>query len=146
MTLQPSDPSHTDNYLSTFGRRVERIWHPETPLIESTVEGLIRDCKDSDLEACGFIDSDQDYWFVKNVHNDPYHNFLMDIDHAQDTLDNIYNVMQIEVLGIFHSHPKAAGGLPWPSPRDLVGWPDPRILTWRYFIVLPDDVAEWGLV
>lgn len=142
-TVDPADPGATELLISTHGRRVERIWEPEIPLLDSTKKGLIKDCSMSDYESCGFIDTVQSYWFVPNVHHVPETNYLMDNQRAQDTIDLIYGNLGLEVLGIFHSH---KNNLPWPSTRDLVGWPEPSILRWRYFVITDDDVIEWGLV
>jgi len=141
--VKPDDPQHTDLLISVHGRGVERIWQPEIPLSVETYKGLIDGCAMSDLECCGFIDSDQDFWFVRNIHSVPEHNFLMQTQSAQDTLNEIERYSK-SVLGIFHSHPN---NHPWPTTRDIVGWPDPKLLPdWRYFLVLSDDVIEWGLV
>jgi proteasome lid subunit RPN8/RPN11 len=142
--VDPSDASHAENLIPVHGRKVERIWYPEEPLFQRTHDQLIADCLLSDYECCGFIDTEHDVHFVPNVHNHPEKNYLMDTQSAQNALDNIYVTLGLAVLGIFHSHPHPHN-YPWPSPRDLVGWPNPEILDWRYFIVLPDDVVEWGL-
>lgn len=141
--VSPADPSHTELLIPVNGRTVERIWHPDEPLFESTHSSLIEACLLSDLECCGFIDTDNDIWFVRNIHTKPEHNFLMQTESAQNILNEIEKSGN-DVLGIFHSHPN---NHPWPTTRDIVGWPDPSLLPdWRYFIVLTDDVLEWGLV
>lgn len=142
MPVDPKDPSHTELLIPVNGRQVQRIWHSDCPLFERTRSELISTCLLSDYEVCGFIDSEHDVHYVQNVHDHPKHNFLMDNPDAQNTLDNIYETLQLEVLGIFHSHPN---NHPWPTTRDIVGWPDPTKLDWRYFIILGDDVLEWAL-
>lgn len=143
MTIDPADPRATELLISVHGRRVERVWYPETEMPEETKKGLVLEAAQSDFEVCGFIDSEWTHWYVPNVHMEAERNYLMDNESAQNTIDNIYETLGLDILGIFHSHPN---GHPWPSTRDLVGWPDPKLLDWRYFIVLPDDVVEWRLV
>lgn len=141
--LDPKDPNHTNLLIPVNGRRVERVWYPDSPLQEATRNGMIEACAMSDLECCGFVDTNEDFWFVRNIHAEPSHNFLMQTESAQNTLDEIEKVGE-DVLGIFHSHPN---NHPWPTTRDIVGWPDPRLLPeWRYFIVLSNDVMEWRLI
>lgn len=138
----PAHPAHSNHVISTNGITAKRVWHPETPLFESTVEYLLLDWGREVTEQCGFIDSAQDIWYINNVHQKPRANFLMDNDQTINTLEKIYNNLSRTVLGIFHTHPNSA---PWPSPRDIVGWPNPK-LGWRYFIITGKDVLEWELV
>lgn len=142
MTIDPADPRATDLLIPVHGRRVERIWEPRVPLPDALRKGLILEASQSEYEVCGFIDSEWTHWYVPNVHMEAEENYLMDTPSAQNTIDNIYNTLGLEILGIFHSH---KNNYPWPSTRDLVGWPDPKVLDWRYFIILSDDVVEWGL-
>ena len=141
--VNPADPSHSNHLISTNGRKARRIWHHESPLYESTVNELLLDWNREVVEQCGFIDSDQELWYVKNAHEHPRSNFFMDNAYAEKTLTQIYKDSPgRKVLGIFHTHPN---GVTWPSPRDIVGWPNPR-LGWRYFIVTGVDVVEWELM
>lgn len=140
--MHPADPAH-DNYLiSTNGVKAQRIWHHDSPLFESTVEELLREWNYEVTEQCGFIDSEQDIWLMVNIHNSPRANFRMDDAQVNNTLHEIYVKRKREVLGVFHTHPN---NVTWPSPRDIVGWPNPK-LGWRYFIVTKHEVLEWELV
>jgi len=138
----PAHPGHSNHVISTNGIKAQRVWNPEKPLNASTVKGLLMDWERKLTEQCGFIDSEEEFWYVSNIHQYPKTNFLMDNSMAQKTLDNIFNKLNRTVLGIFHTHPN---NVPWPSPRDIVGWPNPK-LKWRYFIVTSKDVLEWELV
>jgi proteasome lid subunit RPN8/RPN11 len=138
----PAHPAHANHVISTHGRKAERIWYPETPLFEATKESLMEACGESSLERCGFIDAENDTWFIPNVHKEPTHNFYMESESVKNVLEEIYTDIGSSVLGIFHTHPN---GVPWPSPRDICGWPDLR-LNWRYFVVTNNEVYEWGLV
>ena len=138
----PAHPSHSDYLISTNGWRAEIIWYPDNPLYENTVEELLDEWDAEVIEQCGFIDSEQDIWFVDNSHNNPRQNFLMNEKHMAETLQTIYNKEKRKVLGIFHTHPT---NIPWPSPRDIVGWPNSK-LNWRYFIVTQKEVGEWKLI
>jgi proteasome lid subunit RPN8/RPN11 len=141
MSIDPSSPSATEHLINTGGRRAERVREPNLPA--RLTAGLIEACSEfPQIEICGFIDNEFDFWLAPNVHEEPTHNFLMELDHTRNILNNIYNELHLEVMGIFHSHPN---NRPWPSPRDVVGWPNPQ-LNWRYFLVLKDDVTEWRLV
>ena len=138
----PAHPSHSNHVISTNGRYARRIFHHESPLFESTVQNLVMDWNREITEQCGFIDSEQDIWYINNLHEKPRMNFLMDDVQTINTLEHIFNKLKRDVLGIFHTHPN---NVPWPSPRDIVGWPNPK-LKWRYFIVTGKDVLEWELV
>ncbi len=137
----PAHPGHSNHLISTRGRKAKRIWHHESPLYESTVEQLMLDWNREVTEQCGFIDSEQEIWYIPNAHEKPRANFLMDSLVATSVLENIYEREDRSVLGIFHTHPN---NVVWPSPRDIVGWPNPR-LKWRYFIVTANEVLEWEL-
>lgn len=140
--VKPSDPSHSEHCISTNGYRAQRVWNHPNPLNEITVDDLIKDWEEEDTEQCGFIDSKHDIWYIPNIHDKPRSNFLMEEKETFKILQKIYNVDQNKVLGIFHTHPN---NVPWPSPRDIVGWPNPK-LKWRYFIVTQNQVIEWELV
>jgi len=138
----PAHPSHSNHVIPTYGKKAQRVWFTKTPLLEETQKNLLMDWNRGVTEQCGFIDSAQDVWYINNLHNNPRMNFLMDNVQAANTLEKIYNKLNRTVLGIFHTHPN---NVPWPSPRDIVGWPNPR-LKWRYFIVTSKDIIEWELV
>ena len=139
----PAHPGHSNYLISTKGQKAERVWHPDTPLFESTVDQLLDFWNEGPLELCGFIDNEeQNVWPVANAHENPRANFLMETNHCRNVLEEIYSSPGRSVLGIFHTHPNA---VTWPSPRDIVGWPNPK-LNWRYFIVTGRDVVEWELV
>lgn len=141
MIADPAHPAHSNHLISTNGLRAKRIWHHEKPLFEATVEELLSNWGRGVTEQCGFIDTDHELWYVENVHEFPRANFLMDEGATTRTLEKIYASAGRGILGIFHTHPN---GVTWPSPRDIVGWPNPR-LGWRYFIVTGNDVVEWEL-
>lgn len=105
----------------------------------SVEHSLISACGGSPDEVCGLIDSAWDIYFIDNLHNEPTHNFLMDVKQGVETLRTVAH-LERTVLGIFHSHPN---NIPWPTPRDLVGWPVD--VDWRYFIINPGRVIEWML-
>ena len=139
----PAHPEHSNHLISTNGRKVERVWHGDPPLFESTVHQLLMDWNRKPTEQCGFIEKEcQDLFYVENVHQAPRMNFLMEKKATEVTLEHIYNTLESSVLGIFHTHPK---DVPRPSPRDIVGWPNPK-LKWRYFVVTSNEVLEWELV
>lgn len=137
----PAHPGHSNHLISTKGRKAQRVWHHETPLFESTIQELLEEWDAEVTEQCGFIDSEQEIWYIKNIHQSPHANFLMQNKQMENALKEIYGKYRRTVLGIFHTHPNS---LPWPSPRDIVGWPNLK-LEWRYFIVTRDQVLEWEL-
>ena len=137
----PAHPAHTEHLIPTGGRKVERIWHPETPLFEAVQSELTLMCFTNKEEVCGFISEDQDIYYVDNAHEEPTHNFLLDQDSFEAVIRDIYEFHQSRVMGVFHTHPNQ---LPWPSPRDIVGWPNPE-LGWRYWIATNMEVTEWAL-
>lgn len=137
----PAHPSHSNHCISTKGYRAQRVWNHKEPLKEITIDDLIKDWLEEPVEQCGFIDSKHEIWYVKNIHKNPINNFLMDSKETVKILKEIYSIEKNKVLGIFHTHPN---NVPWPSPRDIVGWPNPQ-LNWRYFIVTQKEVIEWEL-
>lgn len=137
--IHPSHPSHDNHLISTNGRKAKRVFYHESPLFESTTNNLLLDWNREATEQCGFIDEEQEIWYIPNLHEKPRANFLMDTEVAESVLNKIYS--NSSVLGIFHTHPN---NVPWPSPRDIVGWPNPK-LGWRYFIVTYGEVVEWEL-
>lgn len=137
----PAHPGHSNHLISTKGKRAQRIF-PDVPLFESTVEHLLEIWDEEPTEQCGFIDSEQNIWVVPNIHENSMKNFLMNQAHVENVMKEIYLKNKNSILGIFHTHPNS---LPWPSPRDIVGWPD-KAWNWRYFIVTKNEVLEWELV
>lgn len=141
--LDPADPSHGDYLISTDGWRAEKLYFTDSPLFESTVSELLHQLELFTIERCGFITTeDQEIVTVDNTHDDPINNFFMEKADYEKALRYIYEETQREVLGIWHTHPN---GYPWPSPRDIWGWPNHN-LGWRYFLVSRGDVTEWELV
>ena len=138
-TLLPSDPSHCNHLISTGGLRARRVPMPKTNIRLKTKEHLIGLCKSSKIEVCGFLTEREEVFLVNNSHEEPRYNFYMDIEDGQKVVDTIYNQIQSHIIGIFHTHPN---NQPWPSPRDLVGWP-PSSLNWRYWIATQKELIEW---
>ena len=138
----PAHLGHSNYLISTHGKRAERIYHPDVPLFESTVSDLLIELESHYMERCGFIDHEQNIHQVPNVHHNPHANFYMDEEDGKRTVDKIYDVCQSHIMGIYHTHPN---GYPWPTPRDIAGWPNPQ-LNWRYFLVTRGEVTEWRLV
>lgn len=138
----PAHPSHSDYLISTGGLRAESIEFPCAPLDESTVSTLLEELDFHKEERCGFVTSEQHVVNVKNSHTNPRANFYMDEPDAYEAIDYIYNQLQQTIMGIYHTHPN---GYPWPSPRDIAGWPNSQ-LGWRYFLVTRGNVTEWRLV
>ena len=93
-------------------------------------------------ELCGFITSDWMIFPVHNAHLEPRHNYYFDPDDTDRVLNEIFNKYKTDIIGQYHTHPT---DIPWPSPRDLVGWPNPE-LGWRYWIVTNSHVIEWELI
>ena len=71
----PAHPSHSNHCISTNGIKAQRVWYPDEPLYESTVEELLSEWKFDVTEQCGFIDSEQELWIMNNVHKSPRANF-----------------------------------------------------------------------
>lgn len=138
----PAHPGHSDYLISSQGRVAERIFYSDAPMLESVRNELLDECFNFREERCGLITLEWDLITVKNGHEDPRNNFYFDIEDAQQAIDSVYTKYGSDILGIYHTHPN---GYPWPSPRDLVGWPNPA-LRWRYFLVSRGDVTEWRLV
>ena len=140
--MDPSHPEHRNHLISTKGRRTERVWNGDPPLFESTIKELLLDWGRKRTEQCGFIEAEnQDLYYVDNIHQYPKMNFFFFFEQTELALERIYNTLESSVLGIFHTHPN---NVPWPSPRDIVGWPNPQ-LNWRYFVVTSEEVLEWKL-
>lgn len=138
----PAHPGHSDYLIPTNGLVAKQIWFPDKPLFESTLSQLLRMASASQREICGFITAEeQEIIEVENKHVQARNNFYMDERDALEAFEYIYMERQEEILGIFHSHPN---DYPWPSPRDIVGWPNPQ-LGWRYFLITRGYVTEWEL-
>lgn len=135
----PAHPSNADQLIPTKGRTAERVW--DNPLDQQIQDLLTASCMSSNKERCGFITADEDIFYVDNVHSQPRHNFLMDQGDFEIVVSEIYDIRQTRILGVFHTHPN---NVSWPTPRDLVGWPNPD-LGWRYWIVTNHTVIEWKL-
>lgn len=139
--LNPAHPGHCTQAISTDGRKAERIWTPDSALDVGIAETLITHARLSKKERCGFL-TEEDVWTIDNVHLEPYHNFYMDQQQVDETLTEIYDERGSRVIGVWHTHPNH---VPWPSPRDLVGWPNLE-LNWRYWVITPTEVIEWRLI
>ena len=138
----PSHPGHSEYLIHTDGYIAERVGEV-TDLPQKTQNDLIEICRGHIRERCGLITTDYEIVGVHNVHENPEFNFYMDHDDFNQSLEYIYQETQREVLGIWHTHPN---NWPWPTPRDIVGWPDSLIVDWRYFVVTNDNVIEWRKV
>jgi proteasome lid subunit RPN8/RPN11 len=137
----PANPSHCTHAIDSQGRTAIRIWRPKIPLPVAIQDRLKELAQTYRNERCGFITSN---WLVREVQNShlhPRNNYYFDPDQTEQALRQIYEAWGTTVLGQFHTHPN---GVPWPSPRDLVGWPNP-LLGWRYWIATPSEVVEWQL-
>lgn len=137
----PASPSATSHLLNIGGRQVERVWSSPWALPENVQLQLREACLVNSDEICGFITTSLEVHYVDNIHESPRLNFYMDPHEGKEVLHEIVRRGHT-VLGMFHSHPNQ---VPWPSPRDIVGWPNPK-LGWRYFIVTKGDVVEWRLI
>lgn len=138
-TLYPSDPRHCNQLISTNGFRARRVQKPVRALAFNTQIELTSMVHRSKEEICGFLTEFEHIVLVKNVHEKPRYNFYMDFDSVEEAVKDIYDIKNTKIMGIFHTHPN---NQPWPSPRDLVGWPNPA-LKWRYFIATRHEVIEW---
>lgn len=137
----PAHRGHSNHVITTNGIEAKRIWVPEVPILESVVNELILLAQTHIFECCGFIDSNWEVWKIPNSHEEPTHNYYMSPEDAGPILTDIYEEQQNTVIAQFHTHPN---GVPWPSPRDIRGWPNPD-LEWRYLIATPKEVLEWEL-
>lgn len=139
--VTPDMPTHSNQLISTHGRKAVRIENPVDKLQLHTKVELIRLCNAHYEEVCGFITNQEHIFIVDNVHDEPKHNYYMERESCQNVVDQIHAIGE-RIIGIFHTHPN---NQPWPSPRDLVGWPD-QVLGWRYWIATRKELIEWGLV
>jgi proteasome lid subunit RPN8/RPN11 len=138
----PAHPGHSDYLISCKGKKAEQIFYHPEPLYESTVNHLIDELEGHYMEKCGFLTLEEEIVRVQNSHLKPHANFYMEEEDAKNAIDYIYNDLGTEILGIYHTHPN---GYPWPTPRDIRGWPNPA-LKWRYWLVTRGTVTEWRLV
>jgi len=137
----PAHPGHCNQMIATNGIMPVRIWHHPEPMLESVRNELVNECQTHHKERCGLIDAEWNVWNVPNCHDRPYRNYLMADEDVYPILDTIYEKRESHIIAVWHTHPN---NVPWPSPRDIVGWPNAQ-LKWRYFIVTNDEVIEWGL-
>ena len=110
------------------------------PLDEQLQHSMIMGCRANGDEVCGFITDDEDILYVPNTHREPHRNFHMAIEDIQEALDIICKINHNSVIGVFHTHPN---NVPWPTPIDIRGWPNPDLL-WRYWIATNHEVIEWS--
>ena len=134
-----ASPNATNQLISSPSNKPERVWVTANFMPSGVKHALMSACAGSSDEICGLIDDRWELYYIANIHNEPTHNFLMDTEEGVEVLRTIA-YKKAKVLGIFHSHPN---NIPWPTPRDLVGWPVD--VDWRYFIVNPGRVIEWAL-
>lgn len=140
--LLPSDPAHSNHLISTGGMRARRVQNSSVTLLLDTQMDLTDLCrKNSRQEVCGFLTDAQDIHLVKNSHQQPRYNYYMELESLQEVVQEIYQIKNQKIMGIFHTHPN---NQPWPSPRDIAGWPN-RALKWHYFIATNKEVIEWEL-
>lgn len=140
-TDNPAHRAHSNYLIPTNGYRAECI-ESDLPLHESTISKLLEELEGHYKERCGIITTENNIVYVPNSHEDPHSNFYMDADDGADALNYIRDDLQENILGIWHTHPN---GYPWPTPRDICGWPN-LSLGWRYFLVTRGAVSEWVLV
>lgn len=137
----PSHPGHSEYLINTGGFRAERVEFSDMP--EITKSDLLTICQSHYRERCGLITTDWEIVGVENVHQNPEFNFYMDHDDFNQSLEYIFQETNRDVLGIWHTHPN---NWPWPTPRDICGWPDLDVVDWRYFVITSSNVTEWRKV
>lgn len=145
MTGPIDSPSHGNHVIPIGDRAVEAVFYPKNPLRLNTKQQLISDCNGSKNELCGLLDVREQIYYIENVHEIAESNFFFDHkDYDVAVAANFENNPGVEepILGIWHTHPT---NIPWPSPRDIRGWPEPS-LRWRYFIATNREVLEWRIV
>jgi proteasome lid subunit RPN8/RPN11 len=140
--FDPAHIGHSTHVIPCEGRSAERVWVSKKPMPTECRKLLIAGAQVHNNEVCGFITREWMIFPVHNVHLEPRHNYYFDIEDTNRVLAEIYGKYETEIIGQYHSHPN---DVPWPSPRDLVGWPNPE-LNWRYWIVTNLEVIEWKLV
>lgn len=141
--VNPADPSHSDYLISTNGLKAEPVHYAPEPLFDNTISELLEQLDTHYNERCGFITGEeQEIVTVENIHENKRNNFYMCEESAEKAIKYIYEKTGQNIMGIWHTHPN---GYPWPSPRDIRGWPKPA-LNWRYFLVSRGAVTEWRLV
>jgi proteasome lid subunit RPN8/RPN11 len=140
-----ASPSHGNHLIPIGDKTVEPIFYPEDPLSPATRNRLILDCHTSKDELCGLLDIQQGIYYIENTHEIAESNFFFDKEEYEIAVNEIFenNPGHDEpILGVWHTHPT---NIPWPSPRDIRGWPAPA-LKWRYFIITNREVLEWRLL
>lgn len=138
----PAHPGHSNYLISTQGKKAVRVWYPDLPIIESVREELIEECNTHINERCGFISVDWEVWNVANSHEFPRQNYYMRKEDVESIVHEVYDFRKSRIIAVWHTHPD---NVPWPSPRDIRGWPNPA-LEWRYLIITNNDIFEWELV
>jgi proteasome lid subunit RPN8/RPN11 len=83
----------------------------------------------SPFEVCGFIMRDGSIIEIRNVAENPYDTFTMDLRQIERNVD------VEKIAAIWHTHP---GGDIRPSKADLTAI---RLCEWDYVIVTADEVA-----
>jgi proteasome lid subunit RPN8/RPN11 len=145
MSGRIDSPSHGNHVIPIGDRVVEAVFYPEHVLRLNTKQQLISDCGSSKLELCGLLDIREQIYYIENVHELAENNFFFDHEEYNTAVSATFeNNPGVErpILGIWHTHPT---NIPWPSPRDIRGWPCPD-LKWRYFIITRREVLEWRLL
>ena len=120
--------------------KVRRVDVPKVKLKPAVAGELIEACRKNRDEVCGLITDQQEILYVPNTHAEPRFNFYMSIEHLRENIFEIAQVKGQRVIGVFHTHHT---NIPWPSPVDINGWPNPN-LGWRYWIVTQHEVVEWA--
>ena len=139
-TISPSSPFHCDQLISTNGKKAERI--DCNDLSVAIVNSLTKMARLGREERCGFLTNTGAIYQILNGHEEPTHNFFMEKEAVREAVEEIYQISHDHISAIWHTHPN---NIPWPSPRDIHGWPN-LALGWRYFIVTHSEVLEWKLV
>lgn len=138
--LSPSDPSHCDQLISTNGKKAERVYRDD--ISKAIVDRLTKMARLGRNERCGFLTAAGAIYPIANGHEEPTHNFFMEKADVKQAVEEIYEISNDRISAIWHTHPN---NIPWPSPRDIHGWPN-LALGWRYLIVTHSEVLEWKLV
>lgn len=89
----------------------------------------LRAARASPFEVCGFIMHDGSIIEIRNVAENPYDTFMMDLRQIGRNVD------VEKIAAIWHTHP---GGDIRPSTADLKAI---RLCEWDYLIVTADEIA-----
>ena len=122
------------------GARHRQISEKPEQLPPLVVRALMMSAK-SDVERCGFLTNKYDIVWVRNAHESPDSNFIMDQNDYKKAIERIA-VGGDWIIAVFHTHPS---GNPFPSANDISGWPDSR-LAWWYLIATPYVLNEYQYV